>query len=86
MPSSEAGKEHCMRAKLVIASLVVIGLSSPVLAATYYVVQSTRTQQCSLAIRKPLAKSKALALVGAETGYKSRREALEARRTIGVCR
>jgi hypothetical protein len=74
-----------MKAKLVACALVV-ALTSPVSAATYYIMQSTRTQKCSVALRAPLAKSKAYALVGNETGYQSRMEATDAIKTIGGCK
>jgi hypothetical protein len=37
-------------------------------------------------IRKPLLQNKAFILVGKETGYKSRREATDAIKSIGVCK
>jgi hypothetical protein len=74
-----------MKAKLVACALVV-ALTSPVSAATYYVMQSTRTQKCSVALRAPLAKSKAYKLVGNDTGYQSRKEATDAIKTIGGCK
>jgi hypothetical protein len=48
--------------------------------------QSTRTQKCSVALRAPLAKSKAYKLVGNDTGYQSRKEATDAIKTIGGCK
>ncbi len=74
-----------MKANLV-ACLLVVGLTSPVSAATYYVWSSNRTQKCSVAIAKPLSQSKAYVLVGNETGYKSRKEATDAIKSIGVCK
>ena len=74
-----------MRATLV-ACILVVALTSPVSAATYYVTLSTRTLKCSVALRPPLAKSKAYMLVGNEVGYKSRKEATDAIKTIGACR
>ena len=74
-----------MKAKLV-ACILVVGLASPASAATYYVWSSNRTQKCSVEVRKPLLQSKAYTLVGNEGGYKSRKEATDAIRSIGVCR
>jgi hypothetical protein len=74
-----------MKAKLVACILVVL-LTSPVSAATYYIWSSNRTQKCSVVIRKPLLQNKAFILVGKETGYKSRREATDAIKSIGVCK
>jgi hypothetical protein len=74
-----------MKTKLV-ACILVLGLASPASAATYYVWSSNRTQKCSVAVRKPLLQNKAYTLVGNETGYKSRKEATDAIRSIGVCK
>jgi hypothetical protein len=74
-----------MKAKLV-ACILVVGLTSPASAATYYVMQSTRTQKCSVALRAPLAKSKAYKLRGNDTGYQSRKEATDAIKAIGGCK
>ena len=74
-----------MKAKL-IACILVVGVTSPAWAATYYVMQSTRTQKCSVALRAPLAKSKAYKLVGNDAGYQSRKEAITAIKTIGGCK
>jgi hypothetical protein len=69
-----------------IACVLVVALTSTVSAATYYVMQSTRTQKCSVALRAPLPQSKAYKLVGNETGYPSRKEAVTAIKTIGGCK
>jgi hypothetical protein len=74
-----------MKAKL-LACILLVSLTSPVSAATYYVWSSNRTQKCSVAIRKPLPQSKAYTLAGNEAGYKSRKEAADAIRSIGVCK
>jgi hypothetical protein len=74
-----------MKAKLVLCILVVCW-TTPVSAATYYVWQSNRTQKCSVAIRKPLSQNKAYLLVGNDTGYKSRKEATDAIKSIGTCK
>jgi len=74
-----------MKAKLV-ACILVVALTSPVSAATYYVWSSNRTQKCSVGIRKPLLQNRAYSLVGNKTGYKSRNEATEAIKSIGGCR
>ena len=73
-----------MKAKLV-ACILVVALTSPVSAATYYVWSSNRTQKCSVGIRKPLLQNRAYSLVGNETGYKSRNEATDAIKSIGGC-
>jgi hypothetical protein len=78
-------EEPHMKAKL-LACILVVSLTSPVSAATYYIWSSNRTQKCSVAIRKPLLQSKAYILVGNETGYKSRKEAIDAIKSVGVCK
>jgi hypothetical protein len=74
-----------MKAKLA-ACILIVCLTSPVSAATYYVWSSNRTQKCSVAIRKPLIQNKAYVLVGNEAGYKSRKQATAAIKSIGACR
>jgi len=74
-----------MKAKL-MACILVVGVASPASAATYYIWSSNRTQKCSVSIRKPLPQSRAHTLVGSEAGYKSRKEATDAIRSIGVCK
>jgi hypothetical protein len=74
-----------MKAKLV-ACILIVFFTSPVSAATYYIWSSNRTQKCSVAIRKPLLQNKAYILVGKETGYKSRKDATDAIKSIGVCK
>ena len=75
-----------MKSKLVAACILVVSLTSPVSAATYYIWSSNRTQKCSVAIRKPLLQSKAYILVGNEGDYKSRKEATDAIKSTGVCK
>jgi hypothetical protein len=74
-----------MKVKL-LACILSVSLTSPASAATYYVWSSNRTQKCSVAIRKPLLQSRAYTLAGNEAGYKSRKEAIDAIRSIGVCK
>ncbi len=70
----------------IFVCMVLVSLTTPVSAATYYVWSSNRTQKCSVAIRKPLPQNQAYLLVGNETGYKSKKEAVDATKSIGVCR
>ena len=74
-----------MKAKL-LACILVVGLSSPVSAAPYYIWWSTRTYECSVESRKPLPRNNARKLTGNETGYKSRKEATDAITSLGSCR
>lgn len=70
----------------VIACILLVGLTSPVSAATYYIWSSNRTQKCSVAVRKPLPQNRAYLLVGNESGYVSRQEAADAIKSIGACK
>ena len=74
-----------MKVKLLVASIVTAALTSPAYAATYYVVQSTKTQKCSVTLSKPSAKSKTAALIGDE-GYKTKKEATDAMAAAAACK
>ena len=53
-----------MRTKFVLACALAVGLASPSFAASYYVVQNTKTHKCTVAATKPSEKSKTMVLVG----------------------
>ena len=74
-----------MKAKLLVASIAMAGLTSPAFAATYYVVQSNKTQKCSVAMSKPSAKTKTAVLIGDE-GYKTKKEATDAMAAAAACK
>ena len=74
-----------MKVKLLVASILMAGLASPAFAATYYVVQSTKTQKCSVTMSKPSAKSKTAALVG-DAVYKTKKEATDAMAAAAACK
>jgi hypothetical protein len=84
--ASTSDEEDHVKTKLIIASILVTALASPALAASYYVVQSTKTQKCTVVTKKPAAKSKTTVLVGDGTVYKTKSEATTAIGTIAVCK
>jgi hypothetical protein len=75
-----------MKTKLLLTSIVAIGVASPALAASFYVVQNTKTHKCTITLQKPSATSKTFVLLGADTGYKTRSEATAAMGTINECK
>jgi hypothetical protein len=75
-----------MKAKLIVTSLLVAGIASPAFAASFYVVQSTRTHKCTIATKQPSEKSKTVVLVGDGTVYASKKEATDAMTTIEACK
>ena len=75
-----------MRKTVVLVGVLAFGFSAPALAASYYVVQDTKTHKCSVVTKKPSAKSKTTALVGAGTAYPSKQEATTAMGTMTECK
>ena len=75
-----------MKAKILIAAVLTAAIATPAYAATYYVVQSNKTQKCSVTTKKPTAKSKTTVLVGNDAGYKSKKDANAAIATVEVCK
>ena len=75
-----------MRTKLVLACALTVGLASPSFAASYYVVQNTKTHKCTVATTKPSDKSKSVLLVGDGTAYASKKQATTAMGTIEACK
>jgi hypothetical protein len=73
-----------MKAKFLIACLIVVGLASPAFARKYYVVQNTKTLKCSVLPKKP--KGKTVVLVSGGSFYKSRSEARAALRISPSCK
>ena len=74
-----------VKAKILVASIVMAGLVSPAFAATYYVVQNSKTHKCSVSTSKPSAKSKTSVLVG-DAGYKTKKEATDAMAGATECK
>ena len=75
-----------MRTRLVLACVLAVGLATPSFAASYYVVQNTKTHKCTVAATKPSEKSKTVALVGDGTAYTSKQGATTAMGTIDACK
>ena len=75
-----------MKTKLLLISIVAICVAFPALAASYYVVQNTKTHKCMVVLQKPSETSKTFVLVGADTGYKTKSEATTAMGTINECK
>ena len=75
-----------MKTKLVLACALAVGLASPSFAASYYVVQNTKTHKCTVATTKPSETSKAVVLVGDGTAYASKKQATTAMGTIEACK
>jgi hypothetical protein len=73
-----------MRAKFLIACLIVTGLASPASARKYYIVQNTKTLRCSVLPKKP--KGKTVVLVSGSTFYKTRNDARAALRISAPCK
>jgi hypothetical protein len=75
-----------MKTKIVLACALAVGLASPAFAASYYVVQNTKSHKCTVARTKPSEKSKTVVLVGDGTAYASKKEATTALGTIDACK
>jgi hypothetical protein len=69
---------------LVLACALSVALASPALAANYYIVQNTRTDECKVMKKKP--KGNTLVLVGDGTAYASKKRASEVMGTIDDCK
>jgi hypothetical protein len=73
-----------MLPRLLLALAICAGLMSPAFARNYYVVQSIKTQKCSVLPKKP--KGKTVKLVKGSGIYKTRTEARAALRTFPACK
>ncbi len=73
-----------MKAKLLIAAAVAVGIPSSALARNYYVVQNTVTHECSVLPKKP--KGKSVVLVTGSVAYKTRTEARGALAALSACK
>ena len=58
---------------LVLACALSVALASPAFAASYYIVQNTRTDECKVVKKKP--KGNTLVPVGDGTAYASKKRA-----------
>lgn len=75
-----------MKIKVVLVCAVAVALASPAFAASFYVVQNSKTHKCSVVKTKPSEKSKTVVLVGDGTAYASKKEASTAMGTIDACK
>jgi len=76
--------ETRMKARVLLACVIAIGVATPAFARKYYVVQNTKTLKCSVLPKKP--KGKTVVLVAGGTPYKTRSEARSALRTAAPCK
>ncbi len=74
-----------MKAKIMLACVLVAGIASPALA-DYFIVQNNKSHKCSVAKNKPSEKSKTVVLVGDGTAYKTKAEATTAMGTTDACK
>jgi predicted secreted protein len=73
-----------MKARLLVATLIIVGLASPAVARSYYVVESTKTHKCSVLPKKP--KGKTVVIVKGSAAYKTKAEARAAFATFAPCK
>jgi hypothetical protein len=75
-----------MKLKVVLACLMAASLASPAFAATYYIVQSSKTHKCKVVTKKPSDKSKTSVVMGSSTGYATKQEASTAMDGMQECK
>jgi hypothetical protein len=75
-----------MKAKLLLASFVAVAMATPACAASFYVVQDSQTQRCSVVLKKPPATDKILSVVGDGAVYSTKQEATTAMASIEACK
>jgi hypothetical protein len=71
-----------MRIRLLVAAAGLVALTTPSLAADYYIVQDTSTKRCSIVEQRPTTQT--TTIVGGKT-YTTRSEAEGAMKTVKVC-
>ena len=72
-----------MRSKLLVAATALAALTTPALAAEFYVVQDTGTKRCTIVEQKPTTQTSVV--VGPAGVYTTRVEAENAMKTVKVC-
>jgi len=72
-----------MKKQYLIAALLAAGVTTPALAAQYFVAQDNSTHKCSIVSHRPDGKS--LTMVGAQ-GYKTKAAAENALKGISECK
>jgi hypothetical protein len=75
-----------MTMRVILAFILTAAVASPAVAASYYVVQNSKTHKCSVTTKKPSEKSKTLTLAGDGTAYATKSEATSAMGTIEACK
>jgi hypothetical protein len=69
--------------KYVVAGLLIAGMTTPALAAEYYVAQNTSSHKCTIVSHKPDGKS--LTMLGSES-FKTRSAAENALKSMSECK
>ncbi len=72
-----------MKARLLIAGLVLGAMTLPALSAQFYIVENQKTHKCTVVTKKP-AKKTTVTVVG-DTVYKTKTEAQDAIKTVQGC-
>lgn len=72
-----------MKARILIAGLVLGAMTLPAFSAQYYVVENQKTHKCTVVSKKP-TKTTTVTMVG-NTVYKTKTEAQNAMKTVEVC-
>jgi len=70
--------------KILIAAVIVVGMTGSAFARNYYVVQNTISHKCSVLPKKPKGRTVVLAPGGST--YKSRSEARVALAALAACK
>ena len=71
-----------MKARFVLAAVLVASFAAPALADEYYVVRDTTTKKCTIVDKRPTEKT--VTVVGNGV-YKTRTEAESGMKTVKVC-
>jgi hypothetical protein len=70
--------------KRTLVAIIVLLVSTPVLAAEFYIMRDLTTQKCSVVDKRPVTAIRTITLA-TDAIYKSRGDAESAMRTIKVC-
>jgi hypothetical protein len=73
-----------MKQAIIIATIVLVGWTSPASARDYYAVQNLKTLKCYVLPKKP--KTMTVVLVPGSTAYSSREEARNALGSFPLCK
>lgn len=72
-----------MKARLLVAGLVLGAMTLPAFSAQFYIVENQKTHKCTVVSKKPATKT-TVTVVG-DTVYKTKTEAQNAMKTVKVC-